>query len=162
MEFNEDLMLETKELMNICLKEAFEIFQEIENNPEYLNIMENLIKDDDRDCDREYSEDDDCRSNSSDCHHCCKPAYPCDCKKCDELYCLASEEYALSIYAFTQSFKTAKLALQQLEDSRNYYEAAFRHYIKAIHCFKKNNCDEFCKGCYKAGHWYYTSCICED
>ena len=165
MDFNENSMLETKELMNNCLdklKEAFEIFQEIENNPEYLRVMEALIEVDDKNYDGYCEEEnDDCKSHG-DCH-CCRPSYPCDCKKCDELYCIANKEYALSVYAFNQSFKTAELALHQFEDAKNYYNNAIKYYIKAMHCFNKHNCNDFCKkGCHKDDHWYYTSCICED
>lgn len=166
MEFNEKLMLETKELMNNCIdkfKEAFDLFQEMQDNPEYLRVMENLVEvnEKENDCECE-EEDDEYKSNPSGGCNCCKPSYPCDCKKCDELYYLANREYALSVYAFTQAFKTTKLALHQLEDSRNYYNCALKYYIKAIHCFNKNHCNDFCKKCHKDDDWYYTTCICKD
>ena len=162
MEFKEDLMLETKELMNSCinkLREAFEIFEDLQNNPELLSLEENLIDNEEEEAEKEYVDEYDDKK-SDDCH-CCKPSYPCDCRKCDTLFNLANKENALAVYAFNQALENARDALRQLEDARNFYEDSAKHYIKSIYCFKKNHCKDFCKRS-KNGDWHYTSCICKD
>lgn len=160
MEFKENLMLKTKELMNNSLekfREAFELINELQNNPEYLKSTTNTVDTNEE----EYEKEDEVRNRrSGSCH--CRPSYPCDCRKCDELFSIANRNLDLSIYAFNQAFETARLALQQLEDSEDYFSDAIEDFIRAIRCSNKHNCDDFCRSCRKNEDWHYTTCICKD
>jgi len=47
MDINQELMIETKELMDKCkenLMAAFDIFKQLQENPEYMKIVEGLFQ----------------------------------------------------------------------------------------------------------------------